>query len=629
MQKSLEILQKYWGYEQFREPQYDIIRSVMNEQDTLAILPTGGGKSVCFQVPALLKEGVCLVISPLVALIQDQVNTLTSKGIKAVALTGSIAFHDLERILNNGIYNAYKFLYLPPERLQNPFVQQKIQQMNICLIAIDEAHCISHWGRDFRPAYLDCKYLKQWFSKVPMIALTASATSEIQKDIISQLQMKNTNIIKKKLNRSNLAYTVYEVDDKFSRLERILTKNKENSIVYVRSRKRTIELSKYLQNQGFSTTFYHGGLSNEEKKTNMTLWMNDKVQTIVATNAFGMGVDKQNVRSVIHWDLPSSIEDYFQEAGRAGRDGKKAFAIILYNQNDVNNLNNNAQMSQISIDYLKILYKKLCSYFYIAYGEGEGFSCSFNFSEFTSRFGLNPFEVYQGLDFLERNGVISFNPSFHRKASVRITATSEQIQKYLKTNPQEKNLLYYLMRTYTGIYNQEIEFKPEKVAHIIEQSPKQISEQLDHLQKNGIIYHKAENTDAEITFLVPREDDKTIYYIAPEIKWFNQHKKEQYLAVLDYIKNKKQCKEQYLISYFGEKSKTPCGICSFCIEQKKKTNNTDYQKDIIDFLKNSPATSQQICQNFSLYESEILFLLQKLVNERKIYKNSTNQYVVL
>lgn len=625
---AVDILQKYWGYDNFRSPQDQIIASVLAGKDTLAILPTGGGKSVCFQVPALLKKGVCLVISPLIALMQDQVNNLNSRGIKAIALAGNIPFDELERIFNNTICGAYQFLYLSPERLQNSFVQEQLKSMEISLIAIDEAHCISHWGKDFRPAYLECKYLKEWFPNVPMIALTASATPEIQQDIIQNLQMQQVQIIQKTLSRDNLAYFVYEVDDKHSRLERILLKNKGSSIIYVRNRKLTLELSKYLNDNGFSTTYYHGGLPLEEKNLNMSMWLLDDVQVMVATNAFGMGIDKPNVRTIIHWDLPASLEDYFQEAGRGGRDGLKAFAITLFNQNDIDKLQYFSQMSQISIDYLTLVYRNLCNYFSIAYGEGEGQTFVFYLADFTARYGLDTFQAYQALEVLDKNSVISLSQAFYRKATLRIISSSEKVRKYVEDNPSEKELLYYLMRTYTGIYEQIISFQVEKVAAKIGKPTSEVLQQLNHL--NGtIIDYKAENTDAQITFLMPRNDEKTIYFIAPQVKWFNRRKKEQNQAVLDYMTSSKICKERYLLTYFGEKSEKNCGICSFCIEKKYKEekNNAESEAIILNLLQENPLSSQEICLKIELPEKEILLILNKLVDNQKVKRNALNQYV--
>ena len=337
MTQLLEILKKYWGYEAFRTPQDLIIQHVMDGKDVLALMPTGGGKSITFQVPAMTKKGICIVVSPLIALMTDQVENLKKKGIKALSLAGGLSFSELERILNNAIYGDYKFLYLSPERLQQEIVQEFIKSMKVNLIAIDEAHCVSHWGKDFRPAYLQCHWLKENFPNVPVLALTASATPKVQQDIVKQLNMKSPMVVSSTLRRANIAYMVLKTNEKWLRLERVLKKNKGSSIVYLRSRNGTIRMANYLQERGISATFFHGGLSSEEKNKKLSMWLMNDIQVMVATNAFGMGIDKPDVRTVIHWEIPSTIEDYFQEAGRGGRDGEKSFALLLYDDLDLQN----------------------------------------------------------------------------------------------------------------------------------------------------------------------------------------------------------------------------------------------------------------------------------------------------
>ena len=350
---ALEILKKHWGYDEFRPTQEPIITSILQGNDTLAMLPTGGGKSICFQVPALMKDGVCLVISPLISLMEDQVKNLTDRGISALALAGNIPFYELERLMSNVQSEAYKFLYMAPERLNNNEVATRLKASSINYIVIDEAHCISHWGKDFRPAYLECKKLREWFPHIPIIALTATATERVQRDILENLQIPKASVIKGSLIRSNLAYMTYKIDNKWNRLERILLKNKGSSIIYVRNRRLSEELAHHLCEEGFSAMSFHGGLSVDEKGKRLAMWRLADIQIMVATNAFGMGIDKADVRTVIHWDLPNSLEDYFQEAGRAGRDGLKAFAIILYNDNDVKKLLVDTERSQVSVSFLK------------------------------------------------------------------------------------------------------------------------------------------------------------------------------------------------------------------------------------------------------------------------------------
>ncbi|MBC7494099.1 MAG: ATP-dependent DNA helicase RecQ, partial [Flavobacterium sp.] len=366
----IQILQKYWKHDFFKTPQEEIITAVLNKQDTLALLPTGGGKSVCFQIPALLTEGICLVISPLTALMKDQVTQLQNKGIKALVLTGGISITETADLLDNCEHGNYKFLYLSPERLQNEWVLERIKNLKINLIAIDEAHCVSQWGHDFRPAYLKISVLKTYFTKTPFIALTATATQRVQEDIIVQLQMQNCTLYTKSFERKNLAYMVYKVENKMQLVEQILRKNPQPSIIYVRNRKSCLETVKQLTALGFSATFYHGGLSVKDKNKQMELWMDDKLQVMVATNAFGMGIDKPNVKTVIHINLPENLENYYQEAGRAGRNGEKSFAVMLTNATDLQLVNNQFLNNLIDTNFLLLIYKKLNNYFQIALNEG-------------------------------------------------------------------------------------------------------------------------------------------------------------------------------------------------------------------------------------------------------------------
>ncbi|MDO4881377.1 MAG: RecQ family ATP-dependent DNA helicase [Capnocytophaga sp.] len=624
-----DILQKYWGYSDFRPAQKPIVEAIMSGKDTLAMLPTGGGKSICFQVPALAQDGICLVISPLISLMEDQVNNLISFGIKAVCLTGNIPYNELDRILTNAACEAYKFLYIAPERLQNNLVQERIKAMNINLIVIDEAHCISHWGKDFRPAYLNCKKLKNWHPQTPIIALTATATEQVQKDIIDNLQISKATIIKSSLGRNNLAYMKYFSDDKKNFLIRILRKNKESAIVYVRNRQLTNELSQFLVQQGFTATSYHGGLSVEEKNTRLSIWKLDDIQIMVATNAFGMGIDKPDVRTVIHWDLPPSLEDYFQEAGRAGRDGNKAYAILLYNENDCNKLKINTNQSLISLEYLKDIYKKLCSFCQIAYGEGVGVTCGFHLGTFCQRFGLETIRVYRAMEVLDRNSIISLNQTFSRKATLQILVNNNDILEYVQQNSSEKELIYHLIRTYSGIYTQNIPILIEKTAVKLKISTEKLLKQLEKLKNNGIIDFKYENSDAEITFLVPRDDDRTINFIKPQIKWFNDHKIEQAKSVLNFIENNKCCNQKYLLAYFDEKTEHDCGICSYCLEKnnKNKPKNLQPVKDfIIHLLQEKPMDSQEIFLKSEFLLNDILKSLQELFEENKININISNQY---
>ncbi|MCL4141628.1 UNVERIFIED_CONTAM: hypothetical protein GTU68_062200 [Idotea baltica] len=391
MKHPINILERYWKFTEFRPNQEEIINAVINGEDTFALLPTGGGKSICFQIPALAKKGICIVISPLIALMKDQVQALQAKGIKAMALTSGISYQELDTLLDNCIYGNYKFLYISPERLQQDIVQARIEQMDVNLIAVDEAHCISQWGNDFRPAYKNIAILRRLHPTVNCLALTASARPEAIEDIIKELDFINPKIFKQSFYRPNLAYLVLHEDDKYYRVETILKKYKASSIIYVRNRKLTLELSTFLTSKNITATYYHGGLSNTEKDKNMAAWLNNQKQVIVATNAFGMGIDKPDVKTVIHLNLPESIESYFQEAGRVGRNGEKAFAAILKNNGDKQHVQNQFLKVLPDVDFIKQVYRKLCSYFQIPYGEGADVTNDFDFNSFckTYKFSIS------------------------------------------------------------------------------------------------------------------------------------------------------------------------------------------------------------------------------------------------
>ncbi|WP_291101797.1 MULTISPECIES: RecQ family ATP-dependent DNA helicase [unclassified Flavobacterium] len=629
MQTALQILQKYWKHDCFRSPQNEIINSVLEGKDTFGLMPTGGGKSICFQVPALMKDGICLVISPLVALMKDQVQRLQKLDIKAIALTGGIRSDEIITLLDNCEFGNYKFLYLSPERLQSDWILERIKNLPINLIAIDEAHCVSQWGHDFRPAYLKIANLKTHFPKVPFLALTASATNAVLEDVIIQLELEKPAIFQKSFARKNIAYMVFEVEDKLYRMEQILKKNPQPSIIYVRNRKSCSETASQLQSLGFKATFYHGGLTSKDKEKNMNLWMNEEVQIMVATNAFGMGIDKSNVKTVIHIHLPESIESYYQEAGRAGRNGKKAFAIILTSPAD----KAQAQSQFINVlpdkKMLNQIYIKLCTYFQIAYGEGINEQFSFNLNHFCQKYGFPTLKTFNAIQFLDRQGVLSLSQEYSERITMQFIIPSKEVIRYVSLNTQEEPIILAILRTYPGIYDTQTAINLSLIAKKSSCEEMAIHSVLEKLKGLDIIDYHKKNNDATIIFNEVREDERTVNRISKYLENQNRQKIAQFESVLNYVNEKKVCKSRLILNYFGETPDSDCGICSYCISKETKTINTSsILEKIIGLLKMQDMNSREIQKLTKNTEDDIIFALQQLLENDSIAIRSNNKYTL-
>ena len=629
MPKALEILQKYWKHDQFRSLQKEIIDAVLSGQDTFALLPTGGGKSICFQVPAMMNDGICLVISPLVALMKDQVQNLQKLDIKAIALTGGIKSDELVALLDNCLFGNYKFLYLSPERLQTDWIMERIRQLPISMIAIDEAHCVSQWGHDFRPSYLKISNLKTHFPKVPFIALTASATKRVQEDVILQLGLEKTVVFQKSFNRENIAYFVLEVEDKLFHIERILKKNPESSIIYVRNRKACLDVSSQLNALGHKCTYYHGGLSGKEKDKNMQLWMSDKTQVIVATNAFGMGIDKANVKTVIHIHLPENIENYYQEAGRAGRNGEKAFAVLLTSPSDKLNAENQFLAVLPDKKFLNLMFVKLCNYLQIAYGEGIEEQFIFNLNQFCGKYEFPILKTYNAMQFLDRQGIISLSQEFSEKVTVQFIISSKEVLRYMSLNKKEEPILLALLRSYPGIHEIPASINLVMIAKKAETDENAVSAFLLQLKEKEIIEYRAKSNDTRLFFNVIREDERTINGVSKNLEVQNNLKKEQLNSVLEFVKDTENCKSKLILNYFGEKSEANCGICSYCIGQnKREIEPEDIRENIILLLKEAPLNSREIQILTKKSRDTVIFALQNLIENERILINFNNKYTL-
>jgi len=628
MSEALSLLQKFWKHQTFRTPQEEIIQSILAGNDTFALLPTGGGKSVCFQIPALLLNGICLVVSPLIALMKDQVQNLQNLNIKAIALTGGIAQDDVIDILDNCQFGNYKFLYLSPERLQHDWIVERLKQLPINLIAIDEAHCVSQWGHDFRPAYLKISELKKAFPKTPFLALTATATKRVQEDICKNLALENPKFFTKSFNRENLAYHVIKTEDKLFKIQQILTKNPQSSIIYVRNRKSCVETSQQLNQLGFSTTFYHGGLPAKDKEKNMQSWLANTSQVIVATNAFGMGIDKSDVKTVIHIQLPENIENYYQEAGRAGRNGEKAFGIILTNSGDIDYTKR--QFLDVLPDkkFVRDVYVKLNNYFRIAYGEGFNESFAFNLNQFCSHYNFPILKAFNSLQFLDRQGILTFQSESSEKISLQFILPSKEIIRYISLHPHDEPIISSILRTYSGIFDVETTINPHLVAKKSNTTKAAVEKVIDQLADSQCIILRAKNNDSSITFNEVREDDLTINRVAKFLAYQNQLKQDQFKSVIDYISNEDSCKNKLLLAYFEEITEEDCGICSYCFS-KKKWNPKENTYLILQLLKKYPLSSREIEYSLQISPQDTIFALQLLLEHHKIAINSYNQYYLL
>lgn len=627
MQTALQILQKYWKHDQFRSPQKEIIDSVLEGKDTFGLMPTGGGKSICFQIPALMNDGICLVISPLVALMKDQVQRLQKLDIKAIALTGGIQSDEMSTLLDNCEFGNYKFLYLSPERLQSDWILERIKNLPINLIAIDEAHCVSQWGHDFRPAYLKIANLKTHFPKVPFLALTASATNRVLDDVILQLGLDKPAIFKKSFSRKNIAYMVFEVEDKLYRIEQILKKNPQPSIIYVRNRKSCSETASQLRSLGFNATFYHGGLSVKEKEQNMSSWMNEEVQVIVATNAFGMGIDKSNVKTVIHINLPESIESYYQEAGRAGRNDDKAFAVLLTSPSD--EAQARSQFINVLPDkqILKQIYIKLCGYFRIAYGEGINEQFLFNLNHFCQKYEFPTLKTYNAIQFLDRQGILSLSQEYSERITMQFIIESKEVIRYMSLNSKEEPIILSLVRTYPGIYESQTAINLSLIAKKSNCDEMLILAVFEKLKGLEIIDYHKKNNDASIIFNEVREDERTINRVSKYLETQNKQKVAQFESVLNYINEKKVCKSSLIINYFGEITNSECGICSYCITKKNKDSTSpSISKKILQLLKIQDLNSREIQKLSKNTEADIIFALQNLLENNKIAVKPNNKY---
>ena len=625
-----KVLKEYWGYPNFRGPQEDIIKAALNGRDVLALLPTGGGKSVCFQVPSMATEGICIVISPLISLIQNQVSQLKGIGIKAIGMTGRMHFEEINDLLDNCAYGDYKFLYMSPERLEQEVVQDRIRQMNVNFLVVDEAHCISQWGHDFRPAYLQCKILRELHPEVPMMALTATATQRVEMDIVAQLELLNPLIQKQSFVRDNISFRVDTHEDKRFQLLYYCKRLKSSGIIYTRSRRVTEDISNFLLKNGISSTFYHGGIPEKDKRDKLDKWLQNDIKVMVATNAFGMGIDKADVSLVIHYQVPDCIENYFQEAGRAGRNGEKAAAILITNKTDQELAKKQFLDVLPDVSTVKYIYRKLNNYFQIAFGEGSNETFRIHFNEFCDAYKLNTLITYNALKILDRNSIIALSESFNRMSSVLFICSKESLLGYLGRNAFLDDLTKLILRTYGGIFENHTVINTFILAKKLSYPEKKVLEYLEILERDEIIEYNASHSDLEITFLVPREDEQTINRFAKTINEQNQLKQAQVTAMINYIGTDHICRSKQLLTYFGEQNPDSCGICDVCLETPTKgTQLLELRNRAIGILKNQDASSRTLLTLLQCQQEFLIQVLQELLEDGIVELTSKNEYRII
>ncbi|MES2734611.1 MAG: ATP-dependent DNA helicase RecQ [Bacteroidota bacterium] len=565
-----QLLEQNWGYKKFRPLQEEIIQSVLAGNDTLALLPTGGGKSICFQVPALAMEGICLVISPLIALMKDQVEQLKKRNIQAIAIYSGMSRREIDVALDNCVFGKIKFLYLSPERLQTEIFLERVKRMNVCLLAVDEAHCISAWGESFRPPYAQIADFRLLLPQVPVIALTATATEKVKIDIQEKLSFVRPNVFQQSFARSNLSYSTYLEEDKERRLLTILQKVSGTAIVYVRSRKRTKAIAEWLQRCGIRADYYHAGLDNTQRSARQDAWIQNRTRVIVATNAFGMGIDKPDVRIVVHLDLPDTLEAYYQEAGRAGRDERKAYAVVLYNPGDVQDLERRVLQSYPAITVIRHVYQALANYYKLAVGSSQFASYDFDLEDFKDVFQLNVAETYQALKRLEEAGFIQLNESYYNPSKLYFTVDNRQLYEFQVANAAYDPLIKLVLRMYGGeVFTNFMTISENAIAKQLHASVKDVIAYLTRLHQQQLLVYDQQKDKPQLTFLTPRYDAADLPLEVRLLENRKQRDLEKARSVKHYVQHTVRCRTQLLLEYFGEITDQTCGVCDICLQRKK------------------------------------------------------------
>jgi ATP-dependent DNA helicase RecQ len=632
-QKIREVLLKNWGYSAFRPLQEDIILSVLEGKDTLALLPTGGGKSVCFQVPALAKEGICIVVTPLIALMKDQVQHLVDRKIKAVAIYSGMTKQEIDVALDNAVYDKeMKFLYLSPERLKTEMFRERLKKMNVSLLAVDEAHCISQWGYDFRPPYLEIAEIRSIIPEVPVLAVTATATPEVVDDIQKRLLFKEKNLFQKSFLRKNLTYMVFKEEDKLNRLLRIMNKIQGTAVIYARNRRKTKELAAFLRKNGIAADFYHAGLDSALRDKKQQQWMNNVIRVMVCTNAFGMGIDKPDVRLVMHLDIPDNLEAYFQEAGRGGRDGKQSWAIMLYEEVDIKALEDNFLQSFPEIKRIRECYNALGNYLNLAVGSGKDQQFDFDIVAFAKNYNFPILAAFNILKILEKEGYLFMSDSFFQKSKIYIKVNHEDLYQFQLANKNIEPFIKLLLRSYSGLFNDFVNIDEKNLAFQAKTTEEKIKKTLELLTKYDLIDYIPQNDKPKISFLVERLDAANIMGDSKSYLFRKETAKMRLEAVKEYVLSSTKCRSQELLAYFGEEHSPRCGNCDVCKDRNSLAISQvqfDLLIETIKPLLQERAMEMQEIMAFlpDLNEDQVINGINWLLEKKKI--RYTDDYLVI
>jgi ATP-dependent DNA helicase RecQ len=618
------LLKKYWGFDSFRPLQEEIILGVLSGRDTLALLPTGGGKSLCFQIPGLALGGSTLVVSPLVSLMNDQVDNLKKRGLSAVAITSAMNYKEIDIALNNAALGHVQFIYVSPERLQNESFRQRLSYLPFTLIAVDEAHCISQWGYDFRPSYLKVKDIREYFPSVNVIALTASATAEVVTDIQKQLSMRDPLVLRQSFARRNLRYVVQNEENKLPRLLKLISNIGGSGIVYVRNRRHTASIAAFLVENSITAASYHAGLKYDERREVQQKWIDNRIQVICATNAFGMGIDKPDVRFVVHLDLPESLEAYFQEAGRGGRDGKTAYSTIFFTASDQQRLRDNFNLSFPEPDYIRSCYQAICNYYQVAIGSGEGLSFEFDIDRICASYNLQPVLLFNSIRFLEKESYVSLVDTGYEPSKVMIEGTKEHLYEFQLRSPKFEPLIKALLRSYAGLFENYAAINEKELAYRLKTSAAIVTEQLETLGREQLISYIPRGSLPRIIFLQDRVNGKYVEFSPDHYHFLKEQQLARIESVIAYTDNNGVCRQVQLLRYFNEHDYTDCGHCDVCISKRPKDYESVKEK-LTELLRVRELKLDDLRTGMRAYNDETwVSVFNQLIDDGIVSENAGN-----